>query len=238
MININIPYTFYFILKVIIYFRSSSYSYLSKDFPDWETLYKTQKVETMPWYNDNLDSDLEEEVHRRKISNGKFLDLGTGPATQAILLAKLGFKVIGSDLSEAAINRARTVYANEKNVNFIVDDILNSNLNENEFDYILDRGCFHVLSPTDRQKYINKVKEILKDNGILFLKCFSNKEPRQEGPFKFSQEEIRSLFSKYFRIDSIKETVYQGTLDPFPKALFAVMFKKFSVVYGSNFADE
>jgi hypothetical protein len=51
----------------------------------------------------------------------------------------------------------------------------------------------------------------------------SDKEPRQEGPYKFSQEQIRDLFSKYFRIDSIKETVYQGTLDPFPKALFVVM---------------
>ena len=65
----------------------------------------------------------------------------------------------------------------------------------------------------------------MKDNGILFLKCFSDKEPRQEGPYKFSKEGIRDLFSKYFRIDSIKETVYQGTLDPLPKALFAVMIK-------------
>ena len=60
----------------------------------------------MPWYNENLDSDLEEELYRKKITNGKLLDLGTGPATQAIWLSKLGFKVIGSDLSEAAIKRA------------------------------------------------------------------------------------------------------------------------------------
>jgi hypothetical protein len=53
-------------------------------------------------------------------------------------------------LSEAAMKRARNVYANEKNVNFIVDDILNSSLKEGEFDYIFDRGCFHVLLPTDR----------------------------------------------------------------------------------------
>jgi SAM-dependent methyltransferase len=196
---------------------------VSKDFPDWETLYKSQKVETMPWYNQNLDYDLEEELNRRKISSGKFLDLGTGPATQAVLLAKRGFNVIGSDLSESAVNRAGNVYANQKNVNFIVDDILNSKLKENEFDYIFDRGCFHVLLPADRQRYITKIKQILKDSGTLFLKCFSNKEPRQEGPYKFSQKEIRDLFSKYFRIESIKETVYQGTLDPFPKALFVVM---------------
>jgi SAM-dependent methyltransferase len=180
----------------------------------------------MPWYNENLDSDLENELDCRKITGGKFLDLGTGPATQAILLAKRGFKVIGSDLSETAIKTARNVYANEKNVDFVVDDILNSKLKANEFDYIFDRGCFHVLLPADRQRYITKIKQILKHNGILFLKCFSDKEPRQEGPYKFSQNEIRGLFRKYFKTDSIKETVYQGTLDPFPKALFVVMIKK------------
>ena len=113
---------------------------LFKEFPDLHTLYISEKVETMPWYNENLDSDLEEELHYRKITNGKFLDLGTGPVTQAIWLAKRGFNVIGSDLSEAAIKRARTVYANEKNVNFVVDNILNSNLKENQFDCIFDRG--------------------------------------------------------------------------------------------------
>jgi SAM-dependent methyltransferase len=198
-----------------------------KDFPDWDTLYKSQKVETMPWYNENFDSDLEKELdERRTINDGKFLDLGTGPATQAIWLAKRGFKVIGSDLSEAAINRARKIYANQENVNFIVDDILNSKFNDNEFGYIFDRGCFHVLSPADRQNYIRRITGILKANGILFLKCFSDKEPRQEGPYKFSQDEIRDLFDESFRIDSIKETVYQGTLDPFPKALFVVMINQ------------
>jgi hypothetical protein len=42
-----------------------------------------------------------------------------------------------------------------------------------------------------------------------------DKEPRQEGPYKFSQDKIRDLFDESFRIDSIKETVYQGTLDRF-----------------------
>jgi 2-polyprenyl-3-methyl-5-hydroxy-6-metoxy-1,4-benzoquinol methylase len=79
-----------------------------KDFPDWDTLYKSQRVETMPWYNENFDFDLEKELDERKIIDNtndsiKFLDLGTGPATQAIWLAKRGFKVIGSDLSEDAI---------------------------------------------------------------------------------------------------------------------------------------
>jgi hypothetical protein len=62
-----------------------------KGLPDWETLYKTQKIETMPWYNENFDSDLEKELDERKIINvggQKFLDLGTGPGTQACGLLK------------------------------------------------------------------------------------------------------------------------------------------------------
>ena len=35
-----------------------------KDFPNWDNLYKSQNVETTPWYNKNLDSDLEEELEK------------------------------------------------------------------------------------------------------------------------------------------------------------------------------
>ena len=49
-----------------------------KDFPNWDNLYKSQNVETMPWYNKNLDSDLEEELEKRKITKGRILDLVPG----------------------------------------------------------------------------------------------------------------------------------------------------------------
>jgi SAM-dependent methyltransferase len=120
----------------------------TRSFPDWNLLYKNEKVMNMPWYNENLDFDLEEEITQRKLATGKFLDLGTGPGTQAIQLSKLGFVVTASDLSEHAIEKARNLSGD---VNFIVDDILNSKLKENEFDYVFDRGCFHVLSVHDRK---------------------------------------------------------------------------------------
>jgi hypothetical protein len=65
-----------------IYQTMSESESTRKDFPDWENLYKSQSVETMPWYNERFDSDLESELDQRKIiANGKkFLDLGTGPA--------------------------------------------------------------------------------------------------------------------------------------------------------------
>jgi SAM-dependent methyltransferase len=198
-----------------------------KSFPSWDSLYKSQKVQTMPWYNENLDTDLEEELERRKITKGRILDLGTGPATQAIQLSKRGLNVTGSDISEAAINRAREAYASyNNNIDFIIDDILSSKINDNNFDYVFDRGCFHVMPIEKRINYIKEIKRILDEEGILFLKCFSRREPREEGPYKFSEDEIRQLFGHDFVIKSVKDTVYQGTLDPLPKALFVVMNKR------------
>ncbi len=110
-----------------------------KDFPDWDNLYSNQKVETMPWYNEQLDSDLEEELERRKVSKGRILDLGTGPATQAIQLAKRGLEVTGSDVSDAAIHRAKAVYGHnnrDTKISFTVDDILNSKMEDKMFDYV------------------------------------------------------------------------------------------------------
>ena len=179
-----------------------------KDFPNWDNLYKSQNIETMPWYNKNLDSDLEEELEKRKITKGRILDLGTGPATQAVQLSKKGLQVIGSDVSESAINRAREICIHDKNkeISFIVDDILNSEIIDKSFNYVFDRGCFHVLPIEMRLVYIKEIKRILDDNGILFLKCFSTKEPRQEGPYKFSEDEIRQLFRNDFVIISVIST--------------------------------
>ena len=194
-------------------------------FPHWDNLYANEaNVSSLPWYNKNLDDDLREQLRRINITKGRFLDLGTGPATQAIELSKLGFQVTATDISENAITRAKRM---SKGIEFIVDDILESKLKEDSFDYIFDRGCFHVLEPLSRQRYVNQVSRILRDRGLLFLKTFSTKEPsRGGGPYRFSIDEIDSIFSDRFVRESFKETVYQGTLNILPKALFVVLRKK------------
>ena len=189
----------------------------------WDVYYKQNKVETMPWYEKNLDLDMVDGI--RFLEKGIFLDLGTGPGTQAIELAKKGFKVTGSDVSSSAIEKAKVPTSN---VNFVIDNILNSKFESESFDYILDRGCFHVLSSDERITYLNQIKRILKKNGIIFLKCMSKNEkniPDDKGPHKFYKEEIINYFENDFDIKKSKDTVYYGTLNPLPKALFFVMKK-------------
>ena len=96
----------------------------NRSFPHWDNLYANEtSVGSLPWYNKNLDYDLEEHLHTMNITKGRFLDLGTGPATQAIELSKLGFQVTATDISENAITRAKRM---SKGIEFIVDDILDS----------------------------------------------------------------------------------------------------------------
>ena len=112
----------------------------------WDDYYKNEKIEKMPWYNEELDFDLEEKLHAIQLHNGTFLDLGIGPGTQAMQLTKKWFDVIGSDISETVIKRNKIIYENKyQNIKF-VDNILDSDFKDNYFDYIFDRGCFHVFS--------------------------------------------------------------------------------------------
>jgi SAM-dependent methyltransferase len=199
----------------------------AKSFPDWDSLYRNEKVQMMPWYYESLDADLEQELEKRKIRTGRILDLGTGPATQAMELYRRGLSVTGSDLSSAAIQRAKKTYAESNdNMVFVVDNILDSRLSNDGFDYIFDRGCFHVMPADKRSTYVGEIKRILRKHGLLFLKCFSTREQREEGPYKFSETDIENIFDRNFSIESVKETVYQGTLDPLPRALFVVMKRK------------
>ena len=79
----------------------------------------------MPWYNEKLDFDLEEKLNVMQINNGIFLDLGTGPGTQAMQLSKKGFDVIGSDISETVIKRNKIMYENKyQHIKSVIDNIL------------------------------------------------------------------------------------------------------------------
>ena len=190
---------------------------------DWEEVYKNGKVDGLPWYRKDLDHDVAKELKLRKLTKGTALDLGTGPGTQALALSKLGFKVTAADISKCAIEEAKKL---SKEIEFVVDDIIETKLIK-KFDLILDRGCFHVIEPDDRKTYLKNIKKLLNKDGLLFLKCFSDREPDTGfGPHRISEVLLKQLFSKDFEIEKIIHTEFKGKRKPNPKALFAVLRKK------------
>ncbi len=190
---------------------------------DWEEVYRNGSVDGLPWYRKELDNDFKDELINRQLSDGEALDLGTGPGTQALGLSKLGFKVTAVDISKNAIEEAKKL---SSDIDFEVDDILNSKLKK-KFDLVVDRGCFHTIEPEDRKTYLTNLKKLIKPGGLLFLKCFSDREPETGfGPYRISESIIKDIFSKDFVIEKIKHSEMRGNRKPNPKALFAVMKKK------------
>jgi len=194
---------------------------------DWEKVYATSDVATLPWYNPDLDADIDRALKAHRFTSGRILDLGTGPATQAMNLAKRGFDVLATDISSNAIKKAKAAAkAAGLSIEFRVDNVLQSKLGPNLVDAIIDRGVFHVMPKAKRPIYVQTVHRVLRPNGWLFLKCFSAKEPGTWGPFRLTEPELLGYFRGPFEILSVVESVFQGNVKPAPKALFATFRRR------------
>ena len=141
-----------------------------------------QAIETMPWFYPELDDDLRHALDRLGLRSGAALDLGSGPGTQAMQLARRGFAVTAVDISEAAIRLAREkAEAQGVKIAWQQDDVLATRLS-GPFDLIFDRGCFHVLPPERRPAYASTIAGLPTPGGYFFLKCFSQLQPGAQGP--------------------------------------------------------
>jgi len=199
-----------------------------RGFPSWEELYRKDVIEHLPWYWPVIDPDLEAALARHHVASGRVLDQGTGPGTQAIALAKRGFTVTASDLSDAALAyAAKQAKAAGVQVTFAQDDVLASRLT-GPFDAVFDRGCFHVLPPDARPAYAATMHRLIAPGGWLFLKTFSHLQPGDQGPYRFEPDDLRRTFEVAGRFEAVEilDTVYHGQLDPYPRALFSSMRRR------------
>lgn len=190
--------------------------------PDWERFYR-QRVEPAPWDYARLDPDLENALASLGIWEGTFLDVGTGTGSQARELAARGFRVTATDISPSAIAEAT---ASGGAARFVVDDVLRPKL-EGQFDFVFDRGCFHVLEPEKHALYREGIARLTKAGGRLFLKCFSDEEPlRDFGPRRLSPRELTEALTPEFAAEAILPAEFQGATPRHPRALFGIFRRR------------
>ena len=182
-------------------------------------------MEDLPWFTAGLDADVSAAVTGLGVDVGRLLTIGEGPGTQAIELARLGWKVTATDVSQVAVGKAKARAAAEGvSVEFFVDDIVSTRLT-GRYRVIVDRGCFHTLEPVERSAYVRNIHRLLEPGGFLLLKVFSRAE-RASGPHRFSPKEIRDVFGVSFMILKIREASFRGGGAGDRKALFCVLRSK------------
>ena len=112
-----------------------------------------------PWDTLITPPELEGLILSGDLAPGQAVDLGCGTGTNAIFMARHGWTVVGVDFAPQAILRARRRLAQapreiQEQVVFHVGDVTRWRFATMPFDFALDIGCLHALSPTERAAYV------------------------------------------------------------------------------------
>jgi SAM-dependent methyltransferase len=131
----------------------------------------------------------------RGVFRGEVLDAGCGTGEHTLLLASLGLKVLGVDVAETALARARKKALDRGiNAEFAEADGLHLERLERKFDSVLDCGLLHCFEGEERSAYAKSVASVTRENGTLFVLCFSSEGP-DTGPHPVRREELMAAFN-------------------------------------------
>lgn len=207
----------------------------------WEhknhAMYEKHGQNKWPWFSEKLDPDIDEYLVRNDMKSLDILDLGTCSGSQGIELARRGHRVVGTDISETALEQAKRAAAAETglSIRFLVDDIAESSLRDDQVDVVIDRGCYDSICSFNHEEYVASIRRVLRPGGVLLLKTMSSEEKRfiaydQVGgrevqmPFHFTAEQLQKLFSPHFVIEQMRDSFfYTSMLDEPARARWVIL---------------
>ncbi len=203
--------------------------------PFYHVLYKNRDEKEA----NNFLNHLSKELDLPLASN--VMDLACGKGRHSVALNKLGYKVLGVDLSQESILKASE--NQNANLSFKVADMRNLDM-FNEFDAVLNLftsiGYFNDLE--DNQKVIDSVYDSLKHNGVFVIDFFNSNfvinnliphEVKEIDGIKFVINKkvekgviIKDIsFTHKGKLYTYQEKVQALTLDDFSRMLEKSMFK-------------
>ncbi|MFI6318287.1 class I SAM-dependent methyltransferase [Nonomuraea sp. NPDC050556] len=148
---------------------------------------------------------------------GTVLDAGCGSGDNALHVASLGLEVLGVDVAETALRRARDKAA-ERGIaaEFAVADALHLETLGRRFDTVLDCGLFHALDEDERAQYVTGLASVTASGGLLYVMCFSDQshEGREPGPHPVSEQELRSAFSHGWDVSAVEPILIPNRMQP------------------------
>ena len=161
----------------------------------WDNRYQQNEI---AWDIGAISTPLKEYFDQITNKSISILIPGCGNAYEAAYLLQIGFTNITLADISPVVTAQVTVQLKEyvgKQLNIITGNFFEL---DQTFDLIIEQTFFCALNPTLREKYVLKIKALLKPGGklagVLFNRTFAGGPP-----FGGNNEEYKSLFSKHFQ---------------------------------------
>jgi ubiquinone/menaquinone biosynthesis C-methylase UbiE len=141
--------------------------------------------------------------------NSLVMDLGCGRGKTALDTAQSGYRVIGVDFIQGAIDRANKA-ANDRGLTgvakFMTGDATALQFTDESFDAVVEIGLLHHMQPADRAAVISEVARTLKPGGH-FISMALSRETAQFGDFRpqLSQDGDMARFGLYYHFFTANE---------------------------------
>lgn len=186
----------------------------------WQKRYEENQI---GWDLGTISPPLKTYFDQLRDKNLKILIPGAGNAYEAKYLFKNGFKnVFVLDWAKAPLENLKNDVPSFPDENLIQEDFFNVKGN---YDLIIEQTFFCALNPNLREKYVEKMHQLLKPNsklvGLLFDATLNDTHP----PFGGCKEEYLTLFSKKFNIKVI-EIAHNSVKPRIGNELFIIFEKK------------
>jgi SAM-dependent methyltransferase len=184
---------------------------------DWNEHYAAGQL---PWDTGVPDEELVAAVERGLVAPGRTLEIGCGTGTNALWLAQRGFEVVGVDVAPLAIEAARKKTPAGARCEFAVLDFLAGEPPRAPYDFVFDRGCFHIFDDHEtRARFASRVAALLAPGG-QWLSLIGSTEggPRDTGPPRRTARDIMNAIEPSLEIVELHAFFFDAHVETPPKA--------------------
>ena len=178
--------------------------------PSWNESYASGQL---PWDTGQPEPLLVEFVSSGAVTPGPTLEIGAGTGTNAIWMAERGFDVLGVDVSPLAVERAQAKMEERALLGrFAAWDFLAGPPPDGAFQFVFDRGCFHVFDePVERQRFAAQVAAALAPGGLWLSLIGSTEGPSRDfGPPRHSAREVTLAIEPALEIVELRSAEFRG----------------------------
>lgn len=178
---------------------------------DWDDAYHEDGIFSghPPWGIGRPQPQIADLI-RQGAFRSDVLDAGCGYGETSLVLAALGYTVVGVDRSVIAIAEAVAERRRRRlpNARFVASDITSLTGYEGRFATVVDSALFHALPVTRRDDYLHSIQLAAVPGASLYILTFTQdafpEDPGYPIPNVVTRNELREAVSRHWTIDEIR----------------------------------